>query len=863
MNKFCVYTCIVGFYDKLEDPLYINKDVDYICFTDQDIESSVWQIRPLPELTYYFSPTLKNRYVKIMSHVLLPEYDYVLYIDGCCKQIMSIFDNKNINDFIKDDNLFLLLKKHGKRTTVQDEANRIIEIGKDSEEIVYNQLGIYFSEGFPDNLGLTQNIIMLKKNKNDDCKKLMDLWWKQLYNYSERDQMSLQYSIWKTHTNDYIKVLDPKDWRETFNISPSHLYKNKIKGYYESNGGCKTMLLTCVYHNNLYIKEFIEYYLNLGITKIVLLDNNEIDDKSLLEKVRKEFKQEYENKKIEIINRRGYSNIQNSLKDIYKKYENDFDWILSFDQDEFFEIPKKYKSINSFLSSPVFFNYNFIIVFWKYYNDNNIIEYENKPLRERFTKVSYECDADEGLQFLHTKYIVRGSLSKKYKEGILTRTGYPFSREKTIASINSKYPTIKDVIDKKYKICDVFGNHFDFNKMNYNLTRYDISFDDQNKVYKYCCLGHYMHKSLEEFIEHKIKNGLGQNKGNDFRRLLPDYFFLNHRNTWTLSKQNYILSNWNTINDCLTEYYNSDIYTHKRDFYYKDYNFYRNDCAICCIGRLENDYIREFVEYHKNLGIKQIFLYDTNNDLEENFIDVIGDYIKSNYVVIIKWTYSLYGPQKEVLEAYNDFIEKYSYMFDWCAFLDIDEHIKLYKHNTINEYLNNSKFNSAPVILLNWLTMDDNDLIYYEKKPLEERFKRPCNFPIPFEFEENMHVKPIVNLYYCRSYNLKVQFTKHTHVPYFVKDNKILDKSSTYYDNNGNLVSTIISNCKTPSINYDTAALMHFRFKTIEEYCVNRKKKLTDYGYNKLKFNYDMFIKYNKDTILKRKVYDKYMNSEQ
>ena len=49
----------------------------------------------------------------------------------------------------------------------------------------------------------------------------------------------------------------------------------------------------------------------------------------------------------------------------------------------------------------------------------------------------------------------------------------------------------------------------------------------------------------------------------------------------------------------------------------------------CCIGRKENQYIREFVEYNKMLGFTNICLFDNNYDGEDDFHDVIGDYIGS------------------------------------------------------------------------------------------------------------------------------------------------------------------------------------------------------------------------------------------
>ena len=35
---------------------------------------------------------------------------------------------------------------------------------------------------------------------------------------------------------------------------------------------------------------------------------------------------------------------------------------------------------------------------------------------------------------------------------------------------------------------------------------------------------------------------------------------------------------------------------------------------LCCIGKEENKYAREFVEHYKNLGITNICLYDNNDD---------------------------------------------------------------------------------------------------------------------------------------------------------------------------------------------------------------------------------------------------------
>ena len=55
---------------------------------------------------------------------------------------------------------------------------------------------------------------------------------------------------------------------------------------------------------------------------------------------------------------------------------------------------------------------------------------------------------------------------------------------------------------------------------------------------------------------------------------------------------------------------------------------------LCCIGRKENQYIREFVEYNKMAGFTNICLFDNNYDGEDDFKEVIGDYIDEGYVIL-------------------------------------------------------------------------------------------------------------------------------------------------------------------------------------------------------------------------------------
>lgn len=164
--------------------------------------------------------------------------------------------------------------------------------------------------------------------------------------------------------------------------------------------------------------------------------------------------------------------------------------------------------------------------------------------------------------------------------------------------------------------------------------------------------------------------------------------------------------------------------------------------AVCCIGRMENRYAVEFVEHYKKIGFDKIFIYDNNFDGEEYFQDVLQPYIDDGFVEVIDYR------NKEVcqLEAYTDCYVKHNKEYDWIAFLDFDEFIHIVNGLSIKRFLCRKPFKSVQCIYLNWMMYGDNGLVYYEYKPLAERFKEPLPYDscLQYEFPENNHVKSII-----------------------------------------------------------------------------------------------------------------------
>ena len=140
--------------------------------------------------------------------------------------------------------------------------------------------------------------------------------------------------------------------------------------------------------------------------------------------------------------------------------------------------------------------------------------------------------------------------------------------------------------------------------------------------------------------------------------------------------------------------------------------------CVCTLAKLENKYIREFIQHYENYGVDKIFLYDNNDIYGEHFEEVINDYIKKGFVRIMNWR----GKKLAMLKIMNDCYHKNYKYYDWLLFYEIDEYIHLYDSKNIKLFLNKPKFKKCQEIYLNLVCHTDNNHLYYKNEPLAKRF---------------------------------------------------------------------------------------------------------------------------------------------
>ena len=66
----------------------------------------------------------------------------------------------------------------------------------------------------------------------------------------------------------------------------------------------------------------------------------------------------------------------------------------------------------------------------------------------------------------------------------------------------------------------------------------------------------------------------------------------------------------------------------KKEIYQSNLNI-----ALCTMGKEENLYLNEFVDYYTKLGINHIFIYDHNGPNFENMKDILENKYKKNVTI--------------------------------------------------------------------------------------------------------------------------------------------------------------------------------------------------------------------------------------
>ncbi len=114
--------------------------------------------------------------------------------------------------------------------------------------------------------------------------------------------------------------------------------------------------------------------------------------------------------------------------------------------------------------------------------------------------------------------------------------------------------------------------------------------------------------------------------------------------------------------------------------------------SICAIFRDEAVYLKEWIEYHKMIGIEHFYMY--NNFSADNYKSILQPYISNGEIDLIDWPY----PQGQ-MSAYKDCIEKFRDESQWIGFIDLDEFVVPLKDHNIYSFLQRFEKNCGSVLI--------------------------------------------------------------------------------------------------------------------------------------------------------------------
>ncbi len=262
MSHIAIYTVITGDYDTVKQPQVVMPGAGYFLFTNNagiadlcDTHNpcrwrpigdcrfcgniGVWNVIFLDtedELSLYLplnsylrknqpcknprsniekddiENILLSRKVKMLPHLYLdPKYDMSIYLDA---DMVITGDLTELLDELNGCDTTIVAFRHSDCHSVREEIDDLIKRGMINPDMAEKQWQRYVEWGFKDDMGITENGILIRRHNNPHVIRLMELWWNEFESGCPRDQISLMPCLYRL---DF----------EKFRMLDANIYNNK------------------------------------------------------------------------------------------------------------------------------------------------------------------------------------------------------------------------------------------------------------------------------------------------------------------------------------------------------------------------------------------------------------------------------------------------------------------------------------------------------------------------------------------------------------------------------------------------------------------------------------------------------------
>ena len=207
-----IYTVITGAYDSIKQPRVIEAGVEYVLFTNNPEikDGGVWKVVQISSeewtgRTARENDILLSRKVKMLPHLFLPERaEWSIYIDA------DMVIKRPLTELLNNLHSETLLAafRHSYCKNVQEEIEDLLVKNMVQPDQVKEQWQKYTEWGFSDDLGISENGLLIRRYNDRRVQKLMELWWSECQQGCLRDQVSLMPCLYKEDFVPYFQFIE-------------------------------------------------------------------------------------------------------------------------------------------------------------------------------------------------------------------------------------------------------------------------------------------------------------------------------------------------------------------------------------------------------------------------------------------------------------------------------------------------------------------------------------------------------------------------------------------------------------------------------------------------------------------------------
>lgn len=190
-GRIAVVTAIMGPFDALLLPDTLEADVDYFCFTDSVTDGyGVFHLIEPP----YIDAVLRRsaRFIKTNALKYLSGYDYVVWVDANVQVRVPV---TSLVQRVAEQGAMLGAIPHPVRYSCLDEAKVIVAEKIDDPQSVLRQMESYSQTPSAVTARLIESNVLVMDARAPELHHAMRIWWREINNFSLRDQLSLTYAL--------------------------------------------------------------------------------------------------------------------------------------------------------------------------------------------------------------------------------------------------------------------------------------------------------------------------------------------------------------------------------------------------------------------------------------------------------------------------------------------------------------------------------------------------------------------------------------------------------------------------------------------------------------------------------------------